>query len=213
MTPLIKCCGLRRPEDIGLVNRYRPEYAGFVLAPGRRCVSVEEAARLAGALAPGIGKAGVFVNAPPEALSQAVSRLRLDIVQLHGEEDDRYIRKIRRLLPGTVLWKAFRVRSHTVQTAMADLKSAADTAADMPLLDTWQPGAQGGTGCRFDWRLLAEFPRPFVLAGGLNADNIAEALSWHPACVDVSSGIECDGWKDENRMRAFIIRVRKGYDA
>jgi phosphoribosylanthranilate isomerase len=202
----VKICGLRRMEEVQLVNRYRPDFAGFVMAPGRRQVSLAEAAVLAGGLAAGIGAAGVFVDADLDTVCKAVRLVGLTVVQLHGSEEDPYIGQLRRHLSGICFWKAFRIRG------ASDVAAASSTCADLPLLDTWSPQAHGGTGRCFDWRLLDGFPRPFVLAGGLDADNVTAAMALHPACLDLSSSIETDGRKDEARIRAFMARVREHAD-
>ena len=196
----IKLCGLTRPEDIAAANALKPEYIGFVFAPkSRRAVSREKAAELRAQLSPEIQTVGVFVNEAPETVARLLNEDLLDIAQLHGQEDAAYIARLRSLTPKP-LWQAFRVES------AADLAAAARSTADMVLLDS---GA-GGTGTVFNWKLLQGFPRPYILAGGLDADNAADAVSrLHPDVVDVSSGIETAGRKDPAKMAAFVAAVRK----
>lgn len=196
----IKLCGLTRPEDIAAANALKPEYIGFVFAPkSRRAVSREKAAELRAQLSPEIQTVGVFVNEAPETVARLLNEDLLDIAQLHGQEDAAYIARLRSLTPKP-LWQAFRVES------AADLAAAARSTADMVLLDS---GA-GGTGTVFNWKLLQGFPRPYILAGGLDADNATDAVSrLHPDVVDVSSGIETAGRKDPAKMAAFVAAVRK----
>lgn len=196
----IKFCGLTRVEDIAAANALRPEYIGFVFAPrSKRYVSREMAAELKAQLSPGIQAVGVFVNEPPEVVARLLNENIIDIAQLHGKEDAAYLARLRGLT-GKPLWQAFRV-----ETA-AGLAAAARSTADMVLLDS---GA-GGTGMVFNWKLLQGFPRPYILAGGLDADNAADAAArLHPYAVDVSSGIETAGKKDEQKMAAFVAAVRK----
>ena len=196
----IKLCGLTRPEDIAAANALKPEYIGFVFAPkSRRAVSREKAAGLRAQLSPEIQAVGVFVNETPETVARLLNEDLLDIVQLHGQEDAAYIARLRSLTPKP-LWQAFRVED------AASLAAAARSPADMVLLDS---GA-GGTGTVFNWKLLQGFPRPYILAGGLDADNAADAVSrLHPDVVDVSSGIETAGRKDPAKMAAFVAAVRK----
>ena len=196
----IKLCGLTRPEDIAAANALKPEYIGFVFAPkSRRAVSREKAAELRAQLSPEIQTVGVFVNEAPETVARLLNEDLLDIAQLHGQEDAAYIARLRSLTPKP-LWQAFRVED------AASLAAAARSTADMVLLDS---GA-GGTGTVFNWKLLQGFPRPYILAGGLNADNAADAVSrLHPDVVDVSSGIETAGRKDPAKMAAFVAAVRK----
>ena len=196
----IKLCGLTRPEDIAAANALKPEYIGFVFAPkSRRAVSREKAAELRAQLSPEIQTVGVFVNEAPETVARLLNEDLLDIAQLHGQEDAAYIARLRSLTPKP-LWQAFRVED------AASLAAAARSTADMVLLDS---GA-GGTGTVFNWKLLQGFPRPYILAGGLDADNAADAVSrLHPDVVDVSSGIETAGRKDTAKMAAFVAAVRK----
>lgn len=196
----IKLCGLTRPEDIAAANALKPEYIGFVFAPkSRRAVSREKAAELRAQLSPEIQTVGVFVNEAPETVARLLNEDLLDIAQLHGQEDAAYIARLRSLTPKP-LWQAFRVED------AASLAAAARSTADMVLLDS---GA-GGTGTVFNWKLLQGFPRPYILAGGLDADNAADAVSrLHPDVVDVSSGIETAGKKDPAKMAAFVAAVRK----
>ena len=196
----IKLCGLTRPEDIAAANALKPEYIGFVFAPkSRRAVSREKAAGLRAQLSPEIQAVGVFVNEAPETVARLLNEGLLDIAQLHGQEDAAYIARLRSLTPKP-LWQAFRVED------AASLAAAARSTTDMVLLDS---GA-GGTGTVFNWKLLQGFPRPYILAGGLDADNAADAVSrLHPDVVDVSSGIETAGRKDPAKMAAFVAAVRK----
>ena len=195
----IKFCGLTRTEDIAAANALKPEYIGFVFAPkSKRYVSPQQAALLRARLDPAIKAVGVFVNEPPEAVARLLNEKLIDIAQLHGQEDAAYLARLRSLTAKS-LWQAFRA-----ETA-AGLAAAARSTADMVLLDS---GA-GGTGTVFNWKLLQGFPRPYILAGGLDADNAADAVTrLHPYAVDVSSGIETAGKKDPAKMAAFAAAVR-----
>ena len=195
----IKFCGLTRPEDIAAANALKPEYIGFVFAPkSKRYVSPQQAALLRAQLSPAIKAVGVFVNEPPEAVARLLNEKLIDIAQLHGQEDAAYLARLRSLT-AKPLWQAFRVEN------AAGLAAAARSTADMVLLDS---GA-GGTGTVFNWKLLQGFPRPYILAGGLDADNAADAVTrLHPYAVDVSSGIETAGKKDPAKMAVFAAAVR-----
>lgn len=198
----IKLCGLRRPEDIAAANALRPDYIGFVFAPGsRRAVSAGQAAQLRAALAPGILAVGVFVNEPPEAVAALVRGGVIDLPQLHGQEDEAYLRALRALLPPDVpVIQAVRMEGE------ASAAAAQRSGADYLLLDS----GRGGTGTAFPWELAARVARPYFLAGGLDPGNVAAAIdALHPYAVDVSSGIETDGWKDTTKMRAFVRAVRE----
>ena len=196
----IKLCGLSRPCDIETANELKPEYIGFVFAPkSRRYVTPERAAALRALLAPGILAVGVFVDEAPETVAALLRRGVVDLAQLHGREDAAYIARLRSLTDRPII-QAFRLRDER------DAAAAEASAADVVLLDS---GA--GSGKTFDWSLPEALNRPFFLAGGLGPDNAAEAAGrLKPFAVDVSSGIETDGVKDPEKMRAFVNAVRKG---
>ena len=195
----IKLCGLKRPRDIEWADELMPDYIGFVFArKSRRYVSPEIAKALRAELDPAIQAVGVFVNEAPEVVAALLNDGIIDIAQLHGGEDETYIKALRKLTDKPLI-QAFRV------DAQADLDRARASAADRILLDS---GA-GGTGTAFDWALLRNFDRPFFLAGGLAPANVAQAIkAVHPFAVDVSSGIETNGVKDFMKMTAFMHAVR-----
>ena len=196
----IKICGLTREADIDYVNEARPDYIGFILnfPKSRRNLSPEQAAALKSRLSPEIRAVGVFVDRPAEEVIRAAETVGLDVIQLHGHEDDAYIAALRERtnLP---VWKAFRVRS------AADLAAAERNSADEILLDNGY-----GTGEAFDWSLAGGFNRPFLLAGGLTSENIPQAIrTLHPKLVDISSGVETDGAKDRNKILAAVRAARE----
>ena len=195
----IKLCGMTRPCDMEAANRLQPEYIGFVFAKkSRRYVSPERAAELKALLDPAIRAVGVFVQEPPDQVAALLNTGVIDLAQLHGDEDEAYIQTLRGMTDKPII-QAFRIDSE------ADIAAARASSADLVLLDS---GA-GGTGTTFDWTLLRDIGRDWFLAGGLGADNAAEAVRrFHPYGVDVSSGIETDGLKDENKMTAFVRAVR-----
>lgn len=200
----VKICGLRTLADIDTVNRLRPDFVGFVFAPqSRRFVTPQEAAALRARLADGIETVGVFVNAPPELPLNLAADGVIDRIQLHGHEDAAYIRALRQQTTCPLI-QAFRVASP------ADVTAAFQTTADFPLLDN---GA-GGTGIPFDWTLLVTSHRPFFLAGGLDTENVGEAVRrYRPYAVDVSSGVETDGHKDADKIERFLAAVRRAEQA
>lgn len=196
----IKLCGLTRPCDIEAANELMPEYVGFVFAAkSRRYVDAEIAAELRAMLKPGIRAVGVFVDEAPDTIAGLLERGIIDIAQLHGDEPEDDIRRIRELTGKPV------IRAFGIDTER-DIEKADRCCADHVLLDA----AGGGSGTVFDWRLPARMSRPYFLAGGLNADNVERAVRrLHPFAVDVSSGIETNGYKDRNKMKAFVCAVRK----
>lgn len=195
----IKLCGLSRPCDIEAANELKPDYIGFVFAPkSKRYVTPEKAMELKQMLLPEIQSVGVFVNEKPETVVKLLQDGTIDIAQLHGAEDEEYIIQLRQLTDKPII-KAFRI-----ETA-SDIEKALQSTADYLLLDS---GA--GTGTVFDWKLIQNIKRPYFLAGGLDADNAAEAVNTlRPYALDVSSGIETSGLKDKSKMAAFVSAVRK----
>ncbi len=195
----IKLCGMMTSRDIELVNELKPDLVGFVFAEkSRRYVTVEKVRELRTLLIPQIKAVGVFVNEQPERIAELLKEGIIDLAQLHGNEDTAYIQSLRRLTNKPFI-QAFSVRSK------ADVKAAEESLADMVLLDA---GAGGGTV--FDWELIRDFKRSYLLAGGLTPENVSEAVTLlQPFGVDVSSGIEIDKRKNKERMAAFIAAVRK----
>lgn len=195
----IKLCGLSRPCDIEAANELKPDYIGFVFASkSKRYVAYEKAAELRSRLLPGIQAVGVFVNEEPQNVAKLLQNGIIDMVQLHGDEDEAYIARLR-LLTDKPLIKAFRIKTAD------DIKLAEQSTADGILLDS---GA--GTGRVFDWELVKAIQKPYFLAGGLDVCNVADAVRiLHPFAVDVSSRIETDGQKDKTKMAAFVTAVRK----
>ena len=194
----IKMCGLRRPEDIRAANEVRPEYVGFVFFPGsKRYVTPETARELKAGLVPEIRTVGVFVDEKPETVAGLLADGTIDIAQLHGHEDEAYLAGLRKLTDKPLV-RAFRIRSEE------DAIRAQASSVDGILLD-----AGAGDGKTFDWNWLRQVERPYFLAGGLNPENAGRAVrELEPYAVDVSSGIETDGFKDIVKMRAFVRAVR-----
>lgn len=195
----IKMCGLTKKEDIDAVNEWKPEYIGFVFAAkSRRFVTASRAKELRVLLDPRIQAVGVFVNEKPEVVASLLNENIIDLAQLHGNEGEEYLAHLRTLTDKPLI-QAFRVQTKE------DVIRACQSSAEQILLDS---GA--GTGKTFDWRMLAETSRPFFLAGGLNPQNVSEAIrQLHPYAVDGSSGIETDGSKDKEKIAAFAAAVRK----
>ncbi len=194
----VKICGMRRPEDIRHANRLRPEMIGFVFwRPSKRYVSPDEAAKLRSILDDGITPVGVFVDEDPRVVADIADQGTIDRIQLHGAEDEEYIRGLRKLTDAPII-KTFCVRSEE------DLVKASESSADMVLLDNGK-----GTGQTFDWTLMRDLGRDFILSGGLSASNVGDAVRrFHPFAVDVSSAVETDGFKDRSKMERFIDAVR-----
>lgn len=201
----IKFCGIRRKEDVQYINELEPDYMGMILTSGfRRSVGIEQAKELVDECNPKVKKVGVFVNQSIEEVLNISTKLSLDVIQLHGEENLEYIEKISDKAKCQI-WKAVRVKC-------ADEIRVADTfPVDLLVLEGYVTGEVGGTGVEADWELIAKNPprKPFLLAGGLTPQNV-EGVSKivKPFGVDVSSGIETDGIKDFNKMKEIIIKIR-----
>lgn len=194
----IKLCGLSRLQDIEMANQIKPDYIGFVFAKkSKRYVSFETATMLKNKLNAGIQTVGVFVN---EAIDNIILSLDIvDVIQLHGNENNEYIRKLKTITKKPII-QAFVIQSQE------DVRSAEQSLADFILLDGGK-----GEGKIFNWNFLTAIQRPYFLAGGLNTENVAEAIQYlQPYAVDVSTGVETDGRKDKNKMTAFVHAVRKG---
>lgn len=197
---IVKICGIRRPEDVEMLNATPPDFAGFILSkPYRRFVPLELFRKLVLELDGKIGRVGVFVN--PEIEEIAGYAPYLDVIQLHGEEDADLIHRVRECFPDVQIWKAVRVRT------AADAEAAQELPVDKLLLDSFTEGVHGGTGTVAPWEEIkkAAVTMPFLLAGGLSAENLAKAAAFvEPWGVDVSSALETDGCKDAEKIRHFM---------
>ena len=201
----IKICGLRRQEDIEIVNRYKPDYIGFVFAKSKRQVNDLEASELKSGLSPEIKAVGVFVNDDINHITELVKNNVIDIVQLHGDEGEEYIKKLKNKISVPVI-KAVRVRTYE------DIKEKSEYPVEYLLLDSYSKNAYGGTGEGFDISLIEDMERPYFLAGGVNDNNISDIIKKaNPYCIDLSSGVETDGFKDETKIKNVIEIVRNNF--
>ena len=226
-TPKVKMCGISKVETIPAIVEANPDYMGLVFAPSKRQVTVEQAKTLVEELykqnvvgnnseaeqtepvtsldtasSETIKTVGVFVNETVENLLKIAEEVKLDVIQLHGDEDESFI-QILKEQSNVEVWKAVQVRS------AADAEKWIDSSADMLLFDAYHKDERGGTGEVFDWSSLDEFERPFMLAGGIDSTNVARATrTVRPYGLDISSGIETNGVKDNEKMKAFTNIVR-----
>lgn len=211
----IKLCGMMKPCDIEYANRVKPDFVGFIFANTRRKISAAQAKQFREALDAEIPAVGVFVNEDISVITSLVQNGCIDLIQLHGEEDADYIRRLREVCDVPVI-KAVKVQM------VEQIRQAAALPVDYLLLDTYRKGVLGGTGEAFDWELLREakiaagdtaegelFGKPYFLAGGLHAGNLREAAALGSYGLDVSSGIETDGSKDFTKMVEVMELVRK----
>lgn len=223
-TPKVKMCGISKVETIPAVVDAKPDYMGLVFTPSKRQVTVDQAKTLVEELhkqyanrynrdaeqysnqtlihQESIKTVGVFVNETVESLLKIAKEVKLDVIQLHGDEDESFIQTLKEQ-SNVEVWKAVQVRS------AADAEAWIDSSADMLLFDAYHKDERGGTGEVFDWSSLDEFERPFMLAGGINSTNVARAIrTVRPYGIDISSGIETEGVKDDEKIKAFTNIVR-----
>ena len=217
-TPKVKMCGISKVETIPAVVEAKPDYMGLVFAPSKRQVTVDQAKTLVEELHKQYTKrynngaeqsnndeiktVGVFVNETLDNLVSIATEANLDVVQLHGDEDEAFIQSIKER-SNVEVWKAVQIRN------AADAEAWIDSSADMLLFDAYHKDERGGTGEVFDWSCLDEFERPFMLAGGIDSTNVARAIrTVRPYGIDISSGIETDGVKDDEKIKAFTNIVR-----
>ena len=196
----IKICGLRRREDILAINEAKPDYCGFIIEFPRsfRSITADKARELVRELSPKIRAVGVFVNAPMELVRDLLNDGTLALAQLHGQESQEYIQELK-VLTEKPLIQAFSIKSKE------DVERARESVADYILLDQ----GSGGTGKVFDWSLVGEVGRPYFLAGGLDVENLREAIGLlHPWAVDLSSSLEIDGIKNAGRICQAVEIVR-----
>ena len=207
----VKICGLTRTEDIECANSVQPDFIGMVFyAKSKRAVTAEQAATLKAKLNPNIKAVGVFVNNELDFIANLAQAGIIDIIQLHGDEDGAYIQRLREVLPkpDVPIIKAIRIRSEE------SLQDLASYPVDYFLFDTYKAGLYGGTGERFNLELESiHIPKPYFMAGGLDASNIAEVIAANPKAfaVDVSGGVEdsVTGLKDPQKMAGFVAQVRQ----
>jgi phosphoribosylanthranilate isomerase len=211
----VKICGIRRPEDITYVNKYRPDYVGFIFADSPRRVAPEQAEKLIVGLKTGIKSVGVFVNEKIQDIVSIVRKCNLDVAQIHGDEPPDFIVELKkefeylnivREKKKIEIWKAIRIKDQ------CSIFSMSHYDVDAFVLDTYNEGSYGGVGRIFDWNLAKEAKKygRIILAGGLNLDNVRNAVTTVvPYGVDVSSGVEINGLKDQVKIGEFIRLVRE----
>lgn len=204
--PKIKFCGLTNLADAELAAAAGAWAIGLIFWPGskRRC-SLADAGEISAALRRRVQVAGVFVNATLDEVAATADAAQLSMIQLHGDEGPAFCAEVARRT-GAKIIKAARVRSG------AEIRALGSFHIDFHLLDSYAPGQPGGTGETFAWELAAAHrgPVPMILSGGLNPDNVAEAIAAvHPFAVDVASGVErSPGRKDPAKLEAFAAAVR-----
>ena len=191
----IKICGLKRLQDIEYVNELLPDFIGFVFAGTKRKITDEKAKEFKTVLNPRIKAVGVFVNEDISFVEKLVKNDVIDLVQLHGQETNEYIKILKQKIDVPII-KAIQIKN--------DDSFNVDYDVDYYLFDH----GSGGTGESFDWSMLKEVNKPVFLAGGINLSNIDEALKMNVYGLDVSSGVETDGFKDREKIKEIVRRAR-----
>ena len=192
----IKICGIKRLEDIEIVNRYKPDYIGFVFAYSKRKVSHDLAKELSNNLDSDIIPVGVFVDSPQDEILKLFGDGIIEIAQLHGSESEQYILDLKKKTDGEL-----KTINAIEMTQEVDLLEYNDSNSDYLLLDSGK-----GSGKTFDWSLIRkDIKKEFFLAGGLNSENVTQAIDeFNPYAIDLSSSLETDGFKDENKIKEIM---------
>lgn len=225
METKIKICGLTRQQDIEYCNEALPDFIGFVFAKSRRQVSFKTAEKLKTSLDSRIKAVGVFVNEDIEHIKSLCSQDIIDYIQLHGDEENSYIVSLKEQLSSSGCLKPI-IKAVRVKDAQT-LSKAGQYCTDFLLFDTFTDKSYGGTGKTFDWELVGRLNSvngminisstsvsssrniPFFLAGGLNCENVLEAIKTaQPFCVDISGGVESNGLKDEVKIKNIVNLIR-----
>ncbi|TDT71867.1 phosphoribosylanthranilate isomerase [Hypnocyclicus thermotrophus] len=195
----IKICGIRRKEDIDIINKYNPDYIGIIFYPkSKRYIKPNIIAPFLNNLNPNIKKVGVFVNETFDTVNEISNICNLDIIQLHGNEDIEYIKNIKK-----TVWKALSVKNKNIKKQMEIYKKY----VEIILLDN----GKGGTGKTFNWKYAKNLSENYkiALAGGININNVKEAIKIvNPSIIDISSGVEINSYKDEEKIKNIINLIR-----
>lgn len=205
-----KICGIRTPEDVAIINEFKPDFIGYIFAPTWREITLETALELTKQVDSSIQRVGVFVNRDVKFVAETLLRGAVDLLQLHGQENREYEEKLFDLLikngvgnPQDRCIKAYRVRNDK------DILATEKTMCGRLLLDAYSKNDIGGTGESFDWTLINNIKKPYFLAGGINADNVETAVKGlHPYAVDASSSLETDRKKDREKIKQFMSKFR-----
>lgn len=204
-----KICGLTRPQDIQSAVQAGVDAIGLVFyPPSPRAVNIEQAIDLVKYIPPYVQVVGLFVNATLEEISEICRQVPIDILQFHGDESPEQCQNIAQKL-GRRWYKAIQVKDD--MDILQTIQPYQQYGASAILLDAYHPDLKGGTGHSFDWTTFPKADIPLILAGGLNPENVADAITLtQPYAVDVSGGVEqTKGVKDSEKMRKFIENVRK----
>ncbi|RNB84954.1 phosphoribosylanthranilate isomerase [Brevibacillus panacihumi] len=206
---LVKICGIKNEQTLGLLSECGVDYAGFVFAPSKRQVTAAAAGEMLRAVPEHPPAVGVFVNPTIGELTQVLAEAPLAVIQLHGQETPAFCQEVKERFSLPV-WKAMAVGKEDT----ADRLAAYANSVDAFLFDTYDPAQAGGTGKRFTWEDIPGLREACqgiteVIAGGIHAGNVTELIErYQPAVIDLSSGVETDGEKDSQKIRELMERVK-----
>jgi len=211
----MKICGLTTEEDCEIMNCYHPDYCGFVFAGKKHRLTDQKAALLRYVLSDTIPAVGVFVDEPIAHIVSLYTAGIIQIIQLHGSEDEQYIQELREKIKQakpdkTIKYEEFGeeipiIKAVKIRTGK-EIEKAEQLSCSMLLLDAYDSNMAGGTGKQIDTGLIPKMNKPYILAGGLNADNVTDALTQtRPYAVDISSGVESEGHKDWHKMEKLML--------
>ncbi|MCR5273315.1 MAG: phosphoribosylanthranilate isomerase [Lachnospiraceae bacterium] len=208
----VKICGLRSVKDIEVVNKYKPNFAGVIFAKSKRQVTIEQAKEMKAALDKDIKLVGVFMNQSSDCVIETALDCGLDMIQLHGDEELDILKKVKKET-GLPVIKNIPVPDTTndfVPEIWENIMRMYEREADYILFDTFSGGKSGGTGKRFNLNLLPKMNKPFFVAGGVDPYNVKEICDRaNPFAVDVSSSLETDGMKDEEKIKTFFLNLEQ----
>jgi len=205
-----KICGITRVEDVHAVANAGCDAIGFVFyPPSPRHVTLEQAEILIQSVPAYVQAVGLFVNSHADEIQAILNKIPLDILQFHGDETPEQCQAIAQQV-GRRWYKAIQVKPDL--NVVAEIQRYQDAGASAVLLDAWHPDLKGGTGHSFDWDTFPKLNIPLILAGGLNPDNIEQAiLTTQAYAVDVSGGVEsAKGIKDQQLIERFMQGVHRG---
>ncbi|MGG0774106.1 phosphoribosylanthranilate isomerase [Bacillus rugosus] len=206
--PALKYCGMRSLQDLQLAADSQADYLGFIFAESKRKVSPQNVKKWLSQARVEKQVAGVFVNESIETISRIAEDLNLDVIQLHGDEEPADADALR-MLTDCEIWKALHHHENTSRE-IARFKDNVDGF----VIDSSVKGARGGTGVSFSWDCVPEYQQAaigkrFFIAGGVNPDTVTDLLKYQPAGIDLASGIEKHGKKDQNLMRLLEERMNR----
>ncbi|MGE4215282.1 MAG: phosphoribosylanthranilate isomerase, partial [Anaerotignaceae bacterium] len=198
----IKICGIHRPQDIDFVNEAKPDFIGFVFyEKSHRNITPSQAKNLKAILSNEIQSVGVFVDEDKEFIAKLANENTIDLIQLHGNEDSEYITELKELTNKPII-KAIQIQT---PEDLGKIETSFNSDADYVMFDSGK-----GSGQMFNWSIAGETDKPIFVAGGLNAENVVDAIEiFKPFAIDISSGVETNKVKDKEKIVEIVDLVRR----